>query len=482
MKDTKKEIKELREEAQSLFELYHDADPEIMAKWVAEANELLKQSDVLERKLIADMRERAARIRECAVHADRNEDMNRELEGARKLEIEADDLERKFLEDEDGLGNTSNTFDTDDKPKNLPFLIVPEYVKNKILAPSINIENIVLELIDNAELAKENTTGLVYPSTDEGKKLFRANSVVINKFVKEYSDYNKAIFDYRTVNAKNDSNKLAGLLVDISNNNKESKKQFDADIDKRLEEIKTKLNEYLQHRYEVSKIQERFKLVDITPLIKLTGTLTTTGNLTNAAKNFITSRVQDAFALQTRAESRRMIIENRCLKHDIKIPLTGEHFGEDLYADDEIFDKKLDDLIAIEVTRMALIRQANQEEITKHVDEALEKERTSMREQEKDIQKEPGDINAQNESLPINESTDISEPVKESVKKVVDFPIKKKSGGTGAFSTKKVHVTVDFFITVGSLMPLSGVIDYFQGLLPEKLRAACGTITVENAE
>ena len=116
-------------------------------------------------------------------------------------------------------------------------------------------------------------------------------------------------------------------------------------------------------------------VADFQPMIKLTGSLTDSGALSKKAVDFLKAIVADKLATQNKIESRILLIENRCLKAEINPPLSKVHFGTVLYAEDEVFNTKLDELVAAEVERreqMAeMIRKQQEAENQRKIDEAL---------------------------------------------------------------------------------------------------------------
>jgi Fic family protein len=150
---------------------------------------------------------------------------------------------------------------------------------------------------------------------------------------------------------------------------------------KKMEEEKLKnigdlLDERLEwHRSNSSIKQEFHTLADLRPMLKLSGTLTDKGALTTKAGAFIKAIADGELASQLQYENRIMILENRCLRSEINPPLTHQHLGVVMYADDDIFNAKVDELVSAEILRRAemaaRIEKQNAADNQKKIDDAL---------------------------------------------------------------------------------------------------------------
>jgi hypothetical protein len=114
---------------------------------------------------------------------------------------------------------------------------------------------------------------------------------------------------------------------------------------------------------------------NIEPLVKLTGTLTASGKLTTKANEALRALIVQDLAKQQLHDNRLLTIENRCLRADINPPLGMVHFGEVFWADDVVFEAKVEQLVTAEIARrveMELrIEAKNKADNQKKIDDAL---------------------------------------------------------------------------------------------------------------
>ena len=76
-------------------------------------------------------------------------------------------------------------------------------------------------------------------------------------------------------------------------------------------------------QWEKELVKSEFRVGSIEPLVKLSGTLTGSKELTKKAKEFIASIVKDNLAEQRKIEMRQLVLANRCLLEDINPVATG---------------------------------------------------------------------------------------------------------------------------------------------------------------
>lgn len=208
--------------------------------------------------------------------------------------------------------------------------------------------------IDNAIAA---STNLVYDLDEEGEKKAKGDATSLNKYATLFDKFTAAVYKTQTEQVSqwrdNKKTKVKALLA----NRQKLIDQFAERRQEKLTEIEETLTNTLSGLWIQHEVKQEFQIGDINPLVTLTGTLTPGGQLTKKAKNFLNVIVSDNLAQQRKIEKRLVILENRCLREEINPPLMQAHFGTVFYASDEIFQDKLDFLIAAEVDRMTEMKE-----------------------------------------------------------------------------------------------------------------------------
>ena len=194
---------------------------------------------------------------------------------------------------------------------------------------------------------------LTHEISEDGRKLAKADAALIRKYAATTDKFALSVFRKLTDSAntwrdgfKSKTKELNAAADDIMYRFEEIEKE-------KLAQVKAAVNEELYSARKGIDFKFINKDIDLSSLVKLTGTLTPGGKLTTKAIAFITSIAQEELSRQQRYEKRVMEVENRCLRVDINPPLAPVHFGNSFEADDVIFNAKLDELITAEINRRA---------------------------------------------------------------------------------------------------------------------------------
>lgn len=225
------------------------------------------------------------------------------------------------------------------------------------------------------DTAIETAKSLVHPLDDEGRKLAKADAAMIRKLAKTHNDFALSTFRSLTDKVKLFKDAISGKTKDLEKEADSIISRFEAFEKAKLDNIQKLLEEKYSEMIEENNVKPEYRgVADLSPMIKLTGSLTDSGALSKKAIDFLKAIVADKLAKQNKVESRILLIENRCLKAEINPPLSKVHFGTVLYADDEVFNAKLDELIAAEVDRREQmaerIRKQQEAENQRKIDEA----------------------------------------------------------------------------------------------------------------
>ncbi len=141
--------------------------------------------------------------------------------------------------------------------------------------------------------------------------------------------------------------------------------------DKTKAEIKVMLINYLNEKYEASKVEEEYRTSSIDDLAILSSQ-TASGKLTSKATGAIDSRVMQNINTQNMVATRLLKLENASYKAGLKAPLERVHVAAFLMADDEAYDKNLISLLESEVKRQEVAEAATRKQVEKEIPKQVE--------------------------------------------------------------------------------------------------------------
>ncbi|MCK5387558.1 MAG: hypothetical protein KAJ39_10235 [Gammaproteobacteria bacterium] len=375
--------------------------------------------------------------------------------------------------------------------------------KNQIEVPSSKKLNDLLVIVDQVpddfftnpvydkelDRAISASNNLVYNLDDAGEKQAKQDATNINKFAKMFDKFIAATFKHHTESVtawRNGKKSKTKLLLE---NRQKLIDQFAEKRAEKIKEIELILHESFDEiRYDLSIDDHYFSdESDISPLIKLSGTLTPKGELTKKAVDFLTGLANAELAEQNRIESRHLILENRCLKEGINPPLTHIHFGSVFLADDDMFNDKVEVLIAAEIDRKAEMeaRVIKEQEAKKQaeIDAALKAQQAEAnRIAKEEANKTALECAEQSKVTPENEQPktweeqqglveidDDDEPVKQE-----PAPAKKQAVVNGKH---QVEIQVTFTMAISDRVKDKAVQEHFLSQLPEKLKSSIDSLT-----
>jgi hypothetical protein len=246
--------------------------------------------------------------------------------------------------------------------------------------------------LEQVKTVKKLAGTLVHNIDEQGRADSKKDAAAIRKFAKTTNSFTLNIFRSMSDGVKkwrDNFTKETKELEAIADGIDEKFKRMEQE---KLDSIAALLaEELIESRNKLVIKAEFWGSPDLKPMIKLT-TLTGTGNLTNKAKEFIKAIADGELVQQTKIESRHLLLENRCLRAEINPPLTQVHFGTVFYADEELFNEKMEELIALEVERkaelVAKIEKQNKEANEKKIADALEAQQEEANRKAKSEQEE----------------------------------------------------------------------------------------------
>jgi hypothetical protein len=310
--------------------------------------------------------------------------------------------------------------------------------------------------------AVEQTANLVYPQSDEGEKMMKADATAINKFAAQFKRFVLDTYKRDTEEVTKWKSESQGFIDQLLKNRQSAIDQFEEVRLAKLAEIRGKLAETLVSAWDELGVKPEFRKGDIEPMVKM-GSITETGKLTQKANGTVRTIANGNLAEQNRIAQRHMLIENRCLRADINPPLSHLHFGELFFtADDETFNSKLEALVDEEITRLAemadRLRRQQETETQRKIDEAVERDRRALENEEKAAQS-------------------AIEPKTEAPQAELPAPAAPSENGR-----RSVVVTAQFrFDGIRDTVSNDGVEKFLLGQLPEKLQAIVSIQESRNA-
>lgn len=333
---------------------------------------------------------------------------------------------------------------------------------------------------EQLDQAIEVTENLVYTIDDEGEQQAKIDATSINKYVRTMDGFIAATYKLHTEKMQSWREGKKAKTKKLLDNRQKILTQFEEARAKKLKEIESQLKAYLFDKRKEVCIDEQFKTnADLSPILKLTGTLTPGGKLTTKANEFIRSIVAAEFAEQKRIEARRMQLENLCLKADINPPLTEMHFSKvDFYADDEIFNAKIDELLNAEVNRI--------KDIEKRIKAKLEEKQTILEEKptvndQLTVEKSKAEqlresakrITESAERAPTNAERQLNLKTAATLRAEADQEEAKTKTEPGK---KVVMITACFYITGPESIANVAYVKRFMSILPEELKSSCSIV------
>lgn len=352
---------------------------------------------------------------------------------------------------------------------------------------------------------------LVHDITDEGRKLAKQDAAIIRKYAKTTNDFSLSVFRSLTDKVKNWKDDITGKTKLLEQEADNIMSRFEKIEREKLDTITTLLATTLaEYRVEIGLRPEFYGNYDLSPMVKLSGTLTEGGKLTTKAFGFVKTIADGKLALQNRFDHREKDLKIKCLEADINPPLTHLHLGAVMDAEDKVFNVKVNELITAEIERRAemerRIAKQNEAANQKKIDDALkaqqeEADRKAKAEHEAhqkqgdeiilDIAK---DRNAELNPAPEQEKTpeDLRRIAKEIVASAERAPtnamrnselseataLRRKADELEAENPaieqgkKLVTITCEFQIMVRSHITPQGVADHLKTKLPADLKAA----------
>lgn len=316
------------------------------------------------------------------------------------------------------------------------------------------------DYLKQVKTAKLLAGSLVHTIDDQGRADSKKDAAAIRKFVKTTNSFTLNIFRSLTEKVTNwrdeftvETKELGAIADGIDAKFKKMEQE-------KLDSIKLLLGNFLSTTRDELGIKPDFrKEADLKTLLKLSGTLTDKGNLTSKATAFIKSIADAELAQQNRYENRVMIIENRCLRAEINPPLTQVHLGAVMFAEDDVFNTKVEELVNAEIERREQmserIKKQAEVENKKKLDDALAAQKQEVMEQAREQVKSESPVSTQ------------SEPQKTEtpIKQVAETPV-----GDGK---KSVIVTAQFRIRVKQHISAQSVANYLvDSKLSDELKEA----------
>lgn len=230
--------------------------------------------------------------------------------------------------------------------KNLvELLIIPEQMPDDYYSNPVHVERM--------DSAIDMANSLVYQLDEDGRKKANGDIALFRKYAKTNKSWALNVFRSVTEKAKSWQDTVygkSGLLESAADGIKSRFDELEADKLKQITCLM--LNLLASYRDEIGVKPEYQQSNKLAGVAKLSGFLTDSGKLTTKAIGLVKTIANGELAEQTRIEARLLLLENACLKAEIT-PLQKEHFGSVFYADENLFQEKLQELINVELSRKA---------------------------------------------------------------------------------------------------------------------------------
>jgi len=385
-------------------------------------------------------------------------------------------------------------------------------VENKSLAEILVIsDKLPIDFYKNTELYQANleiaissAKSLVHDISDDGRKLAKADAALIRKFAKQNKSFAMTVFLSLTDKIGGWKGLIYSKSVELEAEADNIISRFTEHETEKLDFIAKVLAASLLSQRTLKNVEPRFMANhDLSPLIKLNGTLTPGQQLTKKANDFIAQAVDKELLNQSRYHSRTMELENLCLRADITPPLTEVHLGAVFFAEDDVFRAKANELITVEIARrveMELrIEAKNKADNQKKIDDALavqqaETNRIAKAEEpakpvqeirtpellraraariqesaqradhgaDRDAElKGASDLRAEANALEIAQRIEEANALESTQTEQVKIP-----------GRKVVTINVEFKVTVSDRISVEAIVEDFKSKLPEKFTAA----------
>jgi len=210
------------------------------------------------------------------------------------------------------------------------------------------------QLLDKAI---EETSGLVYPLDAEGEKAAKADATAINKFARAFDKFIADTFKQQTSEITTWRDSKKAKTKQLLTNRTHLINQFAEMREKKLANIKLVLETELATLWDNKGVSVEFQdSTGFDDLIKLSA-ITPKGSITATAKKALDAIASNNLTRQIVINNRIIEIENRSLRAEINPPLTKNHLGDALYANDKTFNHTLDQLVNTEIDRRKEMEQ-----------------------------------------------------------------------------------------------------------------------------
>jgi hypothetical protein len=325
---------------------------------------------------------------------------------------------------------------------------------------------------EQIEKAIELSSGLTYTTDQEAEMNAAVKS--ISRYATGIDKIAAAIYKSETDTANANRTQTKGYVKALNANADAIKSQFTEEWARRLREVQDVLFDVLTARRTELNIDKEFFKAGcdaLTPIVKLTGTLTETGKMTKKARDFIDGIVNAEMQQQITITNQRLIVANRSLVEGINPPLAPEYLGLSLYSDEAAFLAKLGSLVAIEAKRKSDAQaHAEAKEVAR---QAAVKSKADA--ELKSVEKQPVKVTI-NPAITQQEIDALRYKAKLAEDDRKNPPVPQKTGGL-----RTVMVTLTFEIP--NVKPTSSneaVERYLISLLPESLRDRIKGAVAEN--
>lgn len=248
----------------------------------------------------------------------------------------------------------------------------------KVLVINEERKNILIntDFLDELDKAIETVKPLVFPATEDGGKESKKTTASIRKYAKAVKAQVDGEFKEKTSTLTEAKTLLISKVKELNEIAKGIDDQQAERITKKLEEIRELLQYELAHAWNNAGVRNEYQS-DLSVLDKavIISSLTPKGALTKKAKDYVQTVCEQNKNKQSAIDSRLVILENKCMKAGVDASaLTREYIGPDFFAADDIFEARVDELLAIEVQKKEAAEKRAKEEKQKAVDAALAKQ------------------------------------------------------------------------------------------------------------
>ena len=220
--------------------------------------------------------------------------------------------------------------------------------------------------------------------TRETIKGCKTLSADLNKIATDIDKRRKSELSVMTAPIKEFDASMKSLVTICKEGRAKITEQIKVFEDETRQQISGLLTDYLNEEWRKLGVENRFKDAAINDLIILSS-MTANGNLSAKATSAIKERCAGDKRNQSETETRILKLENECYKAGLTTPLEEVHVAAFLFEPEEIYNGRLESLIAAELNR----QEAAEEKMRRQIEKEKQVRAEPVKKSEPDPEPEP---------------------------------------------------------------------------------------------